>query len=142
MQSIQAPTNPLNYTKHLQHRSLGHIKDQTFTTEPKCAHKPPKQHQSPLAWVLGPYEEPHLHQSPQAPVNSLNHTSHLVTLTAYPTSTHKPSKTNQTSTLWLLGPYEGPYPHCRAHKCPQTPFTSQDTYAVGHWAIQGTASSL
>ena len=90
-------------------------------------------------------------QSPQAPTNSLNHTSHLHlkssghtrehTLTADPTSTHKPSKPHQTSTLWVLGPYEGPHPHCRAHKCPQIPLTTQDTYAVGPWAIQGTASS-
>ena len=90
-------------------------------------------------------------QSPQAPANSLNHTKNLHleflgltkdhTLTMWPTSTHKPPKPHQTPILWVLGSYEGPHLHCGTHKCPLTPLTTPDTYAVGPRAIQGTTSS-
>ena len=80
-------------------------------------------------------------QSPQAPANSLNHTKNLHleflgltkdhTLTMWPTSTHKPPKPHQTPMLWVLGSYEGPHLHCGTHKCPLTPLTTPDTYAVG-----------
>ena len=60
-QSSQAPVNNLNHKSPLHFESLGHMRDHTFTMEPTNTHKPPKPHQTPTVWALGPYQGPHLH---------------------------------------------------------------------------------
>ena len=115
----QIPTRAHKFlicTRLLQHGSSGHMKDQTFTTKPTSAHKPPKPHQTPTACVPGPYK------SPQTLRNSLNHNGHLHleplghiwdhTLTASSQGATNPL--NNTRHLhWAI---KGPHPHPGAHK--------------------------
>ena len=123
LQSPQAPTNSLNHTRHLHCGSSGHTRDKSIPVEPTGANKPPKPHQIIISWVFGLHVGPKPH-------------------TAKPTSARKTPKPHQTPAPWVLKPYQGPQLHCRAHKGPQNPLTTLDTFNVGPRAIQGTTPLL